>query len=79
MISEKAKDLEVKQILLDAFKFADLPAYLKIQEAPGAFVDFSVKAQAQASPNLSWIDLILMFEWDLELQRIRNEEFFSKE
>ena len=60
----KVKDIDMKQILLETFKYGDLLTYDKIKHCPEDFVSFaSVVAQEKGALNLGWVDLLIMYEW----------------
>lgn len=73
------KNLYMKKILLETFKFGDLLTYDKIKRCPEDFANFATNlAQDQRALNLGWIDLVIMYEWQLELDTVREEQLFSE-
>ena len=70
-------DTDLKKTLLDTFKYSDMSFILKIHEAPHDFINFA--SQALRVNTLTWIDLVMMFEWQLELEQVRKEKLLPKE
>ena len=63
-------DIDLRQLLLEALSYGDLQTYLQISADPMSFLAFAVKAFTETSSDsgLNWIDLLLMHEWNQELE-----------
>ena len=75
-------DIEVKQILLDVLRYADMPTLETFSKSVKDFVKFTSEVIQDANNiNLLWIDLIMMYEWDKELKNSlkKHEGYFKKD
>ena len=77
-------DIDLQKILLNTFTHADKTFIRKISERLQEFVDFVALALDKAigdtgSPRLNWIDLVIMFEWNLELADVMKEQPFDED
>mmetsp|Transcript_9979 Transcript_9979/g.13565 ORF Transcript_9979/g.13565 Transcript_9979/m.13565 type:complete len:215 (+) Transcript_9979:90-734(+) len=59
----------LQQLLLETLKYADLRTISKIEADPLDFADRAIEImEGSSDENMTWLELILMVEWQTELQ-----------
>ena len=59
---------DVLQMLNDVLRFADITALNKISQSIRGFVKFTSEIMlAPQTKNITWIDHVMKFEWNLEV------------
>ena len=64
-VVKEREDSELAEIVLDVLRYADMMAYTRIEVDTVSFLNFAEQSLANGPTTLSWIDLILSYEWHM--------------